>query len=326
MRGLRFTGDEKFHRVIEFFDLMKLTQLQMVLAIADKGSLRAAARELGITQPSFTHSLADLERELGASLFERSAHGMVPTPVGEVFLRRAAVINNDARRAREEVAQFLGNDQGEVLMGLSVVAHLVLLPMALPLFRQRFPRVRLRIVEGAFPAMESRLRDGSMDFYVGPVPELPPGSEFHMEKLFDNTRAVFARRGHPLAQAQSLAEIAHAPWITTGITGKAEAEFLELFHQLGLPQPQLAIEAESMLTLLTALMTTDALAITLRQYDEHPLTRSVLQRIEVKEVLPAPPIVVIKRVALPLTPAADYLCDMFRRASIAYLASLPKPN
>lgn len=303
---------------------MKLTQLQMVLAIADKGSLRAAARELGITQPSLTHSLGELERELGATLFERRARGMVPTPVGQVFLRRAAVIDNDARRARDEVAQFLGNDQGEVVVCLSVVAHLVLLPMALPLFQQRFPRVRLRIVEGAFPGVESRLRDGSMDFYIGPAPELPPTSEFRVEKLFDNTRSVFARRGHPLAQAKSLADIAHASWITTGITGKAESEFLELFAQLGLPQPRLVLQAESMLTTLTTLLATDALAITLRQYDEHPLTRSALQRIEVREVLPAPPIVVVRRAALPLAPAADYFCDMFGRASLAYQASLPK--
>lgn len=151
-----------------------------------------------------------------------------------------------------------------------------------------------------------------------------PTSEFRVEKLFDNTRSVFARRGHPLAQAKSLADIAHASWITTGITGKAESEFLELFAQLGLPQPRLVLQAESMLTTLTTLLATDALAITLRQYDEHPLTRSALQRIEVREVLPAPPIVVVRRAALPLAPAADYFCDMFGRASLAYQASLPK--
>jgi DNA-binding transcriptional LysR family regulator len=303
---------------------MKLTQIQMVLAIADKGSLRAAARELGITQPSLTHSLGELERELGATLFERHARGMAPTPVGEVFLRRAAVIDNDARRARDEVAQFLGNDQGEVVICLSVVAHLVLLPMALPLFQQRFPRVQLRIVEGSFPAVESRLRDGSMDFYIGPAPELQPSSEFQVEKLFDNTRAVFARRGHPLANARSLAEIAHASWITTGITGKAESEFLELFAQLGLPQPQLMLQAESMLTTLTTVLATDALVMTLRQYDEYSLTRSALQRIDVQEVIPAPAIVAVRRAALPLAPAADYFYDMFGRASLAYQASLSK--
>ena len=301
---------------------MKLTQFQMMLAIAEKGSLRAAARELDITQPSLSHSLAALERELGATLFKRSSQGMIPTPVGQVFLRRAAVIDNEARRARDEVAQFLGNDQGEVVVCLSVVAHLVLLPMALPLFQQRFPRVQLRILEGAFPSVESRLRDGSMDFYIGPAPELPPTNEFRVEKLFDNTRAVFARRGHPLAKAKSLTDIADANWITTGITGRAEAEFIELFSQLKLPQPRLVLQAESMLTTLTALLATDALTITLRQYEEHPLTRSALERIDVREVLPAPAIVVVQRSALPLAPAADYFCDMFRRASLAYQASL----
>ncbi len=297
---------------------MKLNQLRMVLAIADKGSLRAASRELGISQPSLTHSLADLERELGATLFERRSRGMVPTPVGRVFLRRAAVIDSETRRAREEVAQFLGSDQGEVLVCLSVVAHLVLLPMALPLFQQRFPGVRLRIVEGAFPAVEPRLRDGSMDFYIGPAPEPAAASGYAVEKLFDNTRAVFARSGHPLAQARSLADLADASWVTTGITGKADAELRELFAQHGMPPPRLVLQAESMLTTLTSVISTDALVLTLRQYEEFPLTRGALHRIPIREELAAPPITIVQRAALPLAPAADYLCDMFRRASAAY--------
>ena len=305
---------------------MKLTQLRMVLAIADKGSLRAAARELGMSQPSLTYSLGELERELGATLFERRSRGMSPTPVGQVFLRRAAVIDSEARRARQEVAQFLGSDQGEVNICLSVVAHLVLLPMALPLFQQRFPGVRLRIVEGAYPAVEPRLRDGSMDFYIGPAPEPAPAGEFAIEKLFDNGRAVFARRGHPLAQARALADLAGASWITTGITDKAEAELRKLFAQHRLPPPRLVLQSESVLTTLATLMATDALVITARQYDEFSLTRSVLQRIDVREDLLAPPIVVVRRAALPLAPAADYFCDMFRRASVAYQASLQEPQ
>ncbi|HSV84826.1 MAG TPA: LysR substrate-binding domain-containing protein [Ramlibacter sp.] len=300
---------------------MKLNQIRMVLAIADKGSLRAAARDLDMTQPSLTHSLGELERELGATLFERNARGMVPTPVGQVFLRRAAVVDSEARRAREEVAQFLGSDHGELFICLSVVAHLALLPMALPLFQQRFPGVRLRVLEGAFPAVESRLRDGSMDFYIGAAPDPAPSSEFVVEKLFDNTRAVFARQGHPLAQARSLAELAGASWITTGITDKAEAELRELFAQHRLPPPRLVLQSESMLTMLSTLMATDAMVIALRQLEEFPLTRSALQRVPVREDLPAPPVVVVRRAALPLAPAADYFCDMFRRAAVAYQKS-----
>ncbi len=302
---------------------MKLHQLRAALTVAEKGSLRAAARELGMSQPALTHNIGELERELGAALFERRSHGMTPTPVGELFLRRAKVIASESRRALEEVAQFLGSDHGEVVVCLSIVAHLVLLPMALRLFQLRFPSVRLRVIEGSFPAVETRLRDGTVDFFIGPAPDTHLSREFALEKLFENTRAVYARRGHPLAQAHSLAELVEASWITTGATDDAEERFKNVFTRNHLPAPRVVAQAESMLTMLMMVMSSDALAISLRQYNEFALTHSALQVIEVKESLPAPQIVIIKRTALPLTPAAEYLADMFRRASAAYVSSAP---
>lgn len=300
---------------------MKLNQLRAVTAVAEQGSLRAAARHIGMSQPALTRTIGELERELGATLFERGVRGMTPTPAGKVFIRRARVIASEARRAHEEVLQFLGGDEGHVEVCLSIVAHLALLPTALPLFQKRYARTRLHIVEGAFPAAEPRLRDGSMDFYIGPSPERKPSREFKVEKLFDNTRAVFARRGHPRAHARSLSELTDEVWATTGITNRAENEFTKLFARYKLPTPKATIQADSMLSLLTTLMSSDALAVTLRQYSEFPLTRGALKMIEVKEPLPAPPIVLIRRAALPLTPAADYLADMFRRAAANYLRS-----
>ncbi|HEY4374542.1 MAG TPA: LysR substrate-binding domain-containing protein [Burkholderiales bacterium] len=303
---------------------MKFHHLHAVTAVADRGSLRAAARALGMSQPALTHSIGELERELGASLFERRARGMALTPVGELFVQRARVITSESRRAQEEVAQFLGASAGDIVVCLSVVAHLALLPMALPLFQQRYPQARLRILEGAFPAMASRVRDGSIDFYIGPTPEPALAREFVVEQLFDNTRAIFARKGHPLANARSLKDLMGAQWMTTGITERAEAEFEEFFASHGLPVPQIAVQGESMLSMLMTLMSTDMLTITLRQFDEFPLTRSALQIIDTRETMSAPPIAIVRRAALPLTPAADYLCDMFRRAAVAYAGAMPK--
>ncbi len=303
---------------------MKLHQLRAALAVAEHGSLRGAARALGMSQPALTHNIGELERELGAPLFERRARGMTTTPLGELVLRRARTITNEARHVLEDVQQYLGGDKGDVAVCLSIVAHFALLPVALPLFQQRFGNVHLQIVEGSFPAVESRLRDGSMDFYIGPAPKPAPSREFAVEKLFDNTRRVFARRGHPLAAARSLRELGGASWITTGTTSDAEAEFSTLFVHNGLPPPRLVIKAESMLSALMTLMSSDALAMTLRQYDEFELTRSALQVINIQEPLPAPSIVIVRRAGLPLTPAADYLCDMFRRASAQYVSARQK--
>ncbi len=294
------------------------------LTVAEKGSLRAAARELGMSQPALTQSIGELERELGAALFERRARGMSPTPVGERFLLRARVISTETRRAREEVAQLIGSDQGEVTVCLSSAAHITLLPMALPLFQKRYPEVRLRLIEGPFRTVEARLRDGSVDFYIGPRPGTSPAREFTVETLFENTRTVFARKGHPLGKARSLAELTQATWITTGITDKADSELAQLFAQRQLPPPRSVIQTESMLSLLMTLASSDALAITLRQFSEFAAIHDTLQVVPIEEVLPAPTIVLINRAALPLTPAAEYFCDMFRRASADYRSSRPR--
>ena len=88
---------------------MKLNQLRNVGAIAEHGSLRGAARALGLAQPALTRSVQELEHELGTPLFERRKRGMTLTRAGEAFVRRANAILSDVRRAREEVEQISGS-------------------------------------------------------------------------------------------------------------------------------------------------------------------------------------------------------------------------
>ena len=71
---------------------MTLNQIRNVVAIAERGSLRSAARALGVTQPAVTRSIRELEHELGVTLFERKATGMALTSLGDAFVRRASGI------------------------------------------------------------------------------------------------------------------------------------------------------------------------------------------------------------------------------------------
>src|SRR5262249_8002374 len=91
---------------------MKLNQMRDVVAIAERGSLRAAARHLSLAQPALTRSVHELERELGVPLFERRARGMILTPMGEAFVRRANAVLSEVRRARDEVEQLHGGTRG----------------------------------------------------------------------------------------------------------------------------------------------------------------------------------------------------------------------
>ena len=295
---------------------MKLHHFREAVAIAEHGSIRAAARELQTAQSALTRSLAELERELGAPLFERRARGVVATPLGQIFVRRAASIMNEVRRTSEEVKQLLGSTTGTVTAGLSIAAHLALLPSSLTAFLARYPDIRLDIIEGFYPTLEAGLRDGGVDFYLGPDPGQALAPELSREILFATRRTVLGRRGHPLGAARSLRDLDGAKWVTNSITMEAEDEIGAVFARYGLPLPQLALRSRSALTLMTCLSHSDLLAMVPIQWNAFALTRDVLAAIPVQEELAAPPIVVIKRADLPLTPAAMYLLDLLRRGQV----------
>ena len=294
---------------------MKLHHFRDAVAIAEHGSLRAAARHLGIAQPTLTRGLSELERELGAPLFERRSKGMLATRLGEAFVRRATAILNDVRRTRDEFEQLRGNAVGSITVGLSIAAHLWLLPKVLEPFRRRFPKVHLHIIEGFYPALEQGLQDGSIDFYVGPDPGLNLPRALYKQVLLSGRRAVLCRSRHPLANATSLKDLINAEWITTSITPRAEKELGVLFKRYGLPQPTLAMRSQSALTLLTCLAHSDLLAMAPAQWTMSPFANRVLTAIHVKEELSAPAIIFVTRSDVPPSPAASFLIDLIKRAA-----------
>ncbi len=293
---------------------MKLHHFKEVVRIAEQGSIRAAARSLNMAQPALTRSLADLERELGASLFERRARGVVTTTFGDAFVRRAAVILNEMRRTRDDIDQLRGATTGSVTVGLSIAAHISLLSPSLQPFRRKFPQVRLNVIEGLYPTLQGGLTSGSVDFYVGPDCDGHVSTELTREELFDGRRTILCRTGHPLASAKSLGDLCDGEWMSTSITADARDEIRGVFEKNNLSPPKIAMRGQSALTLLICLTSTDLLAMVPTQWTELAMIKGVLDVIHVREELEAPSIVLVTRGGLPLTPAATYLLDLMRRA------------
>lgn len=292
---------------------MKLEQLQHLIAIVEHGSLRSAARRLGLPQPALTRSVRNLERELGADLFARQTTGMVLTAEGVRFHRRACAIANEARRAREEIQQPGPDYEATVSVALSIMPHLGMLPDALPVFRRAYPKVKLTLTESLLPAVEGALRDGSLDFYLGALPRLKPAPGLAMQHLCDNTRVVVCRKGHPLSKATTLKALVDADWAATAIDHNAEDDLAGLFSAYGLSPPRVMLQAQSALSVQVALARTDLLAMLPRQWMSFGMTRDVLDVIPVCEILPAPAIVLVHRPDLPLSPPSEFFCDVLLR-------------
>lgn len=298
---------------------MKLTHLRDLVAVADRGGLRRAARHLGLAQPALSRSIRELEHELEASLFERSTTGMVLTPIGEAFGRRCAAIQLELQRAMDEVKQLRGVAAGTVSIGLSTAPHVALLPHVIAPFHRRYADVLLKISEGLFPAMEAGIRNGAVDFYVGPLSEDRLAGEFTSEKLFDNERVVMARPGHPLADARSLSDLADARWVATSVTTSSKAELDPVFELYDLPLPKISVQAHSALTMISVAASSDLLAMLPQQWLGFAQSTGLLQHVAIRERLAAPAICLVTRSTLPLTPAAEHLSDLLRKAVINHV-------
>lgn len=297
---------------------MKLNQIRDVIAVAERGSLRSAARYLNIAQPAITRSIRDLENELGTPLFERHATGVELTAAGKAFVQRTSAIQEEVQRAKDEVAQLSDKKTGTVTMALSTVSHLALLPRALPSFSRTYPDVVVRIIEGLFPATEAGLLNGSIDFYVGPLSGGPPSGELSVEHLFSNNRLILGRKKHPLASATSLADLTDASWITTAVTAATEDELTPLFTRAELPPPRVAMKVQTGLSMITTVAYSNHLAMLPQQWLEFTGVADLVESFPIDVPIPAPSICMVRRSKLPLTPVAEHMADLFRRASTRY--------
>src|SRR5918994_5878492 len=101
---------------------MRLNQIRDFVSIVEAGSIRAAARALGVTHPAMTKSVRQLEDDLHVQLIRRSTRGVVPTAPGRAFLARARAIQAEVRKAQEELSALAAEGSGTVNLSLSAAA------------------------------------------------------------------------------------------------------------------------------------------------------------------------------------------------------------
>lgn len=298
---------------------MKLHHLRNVVAVVERGSLRAGARHLGLAQPAVSRSIKELEQELGLVLFERNKFGMTLTRAGEVFVRRAKGIQAELARTLEEMEHLKGEDRGTITVGCSSATLIAMVPTIVNRFHVKYPNIRIKLLEGSLPMLETQIRDGLVDLYYGPVAGGFTDPALLIELLFENERMIIGRKGHPLRFALTLADLVGASWVTTPMAIDSDSEVNSVFAAAGLPSPRIVMQASSAMNLAVIVATSDLLAPVPQQWMEIIKATGAMERIPVKEVTKAPKICAVRRANTPLTPAAEFLNDLAARAASTYL-------
>ncbi|WP_329165123.1 LysR family transcriptional regulator [Streptomyces sp. NBC_01267] len=192
---------------------MSLRQYEYALAIAEEGSVTAAAERLHVAQPSVSQQIRGLERELGVKLFARTPTGLVPTVVGRAFLREAEVAVSASRRARATARAGADDVVGELVVAVQMGFGTRQLPGALSALRRRFPRLEVTVFEEPSSAELERLcRRGVLDLALMAACERSPADAHH---LGDEEFVVVLGAGHRLLAADRvpLRELEGEPWV-----------------------------------------------------------------------------------------------------------------
>lgn len=287
---------------------MRLKQIETFVTVAECGSIRAAARELGISQPAVTKSVRSLEQELHTQLVERSPHGVVLTVPGRAFIARARVVKSELSMARQELAG-AGSGAGTVAFGVGPVAAVWIAPPALARFHQIAPMARIRVVEGFPPALLPLVRDASLDFAIGPKLDVTLDPSLSFRPLFREEFAVVARKGHPMRRARSLHELAETDWVDLWKPGLPNGPLDRTFAAAGLPVPRQVVQCESYNIVASVVAKTDMLALLSRRLLALPLARESLQEIAIQEHHPHLTVGMFTRIDPPLTQLAVHMAE-----------------
>ncbi len=181
---------------------MDLMLLRSLLAVADTGSITAAADRIGVSQPALSRRIQLLEAQLGAELLARGRKGALLTALGRLVEAEARGLVGRYEQMRDLVRAHQGLQGGSVRIGGGATAVSFLLPKAIAEFRRDYPAIRFQLKEAGSAEVVRDVVDGRLE--IGLV-TLPINThELAVEPLLTDRIVLVAPRDHPLAARRSV--------------------------------------------------------------------------------------------------------------------------
>ena len=215
--------------------------------VIEQGSLAKAARQLSVSQPALSKSMDRLEGELGIKLLSRGAAGIEPTAAGQLIYSHARLIRDQMDLAKKRLQGEKRQAQVVTLGALPSLASSVI-PLAVSRWKERNPRVVLRVVERVQVELLLDLLRSEFNFIVGQTEYYDISLEGLKQRvLFRDRLCVFARPKHPLSRIAELswADLAQFPWVCPMVGGSQRTVLEKVLASAGVELPQQLIECES---------------------------------------------------------------------------------
>ena len=175
---------------------MNLKEQEYVCALAENGTITAAAKELYISQPALSIYINNLEKALGVRLFERVGKQFILTYAGEQYVEKAKTILRLSHELDEKLKDITGNYSGRIRIGVQMRRATGFLPPIIAAYEKEFPGVEVIIYEGNMNELKESIQNFKSDLLLCNRVDLP----LYMESfaVFKECLLIAVPKDHPI--------------------------------------------------------------------------------------------------------------------------------
>ena len=264
----------------QLLNRLRMRQVALILAVENKRTLRAAAAELGMTQPAATKMLHELEDALGQPLFDRVGRGLKLNVAGACVTNYFRGMRGSIEALNRELQELRLGSSGKLFIGSIMAAAPEHLTTALAQIKVALPLLSVEIAVGTSDRLMEHLRDGTLDLVIGRI-LAASGGDYRFRPLAAEALSVVVACDHPLAAKRKVAFAALQayPWILQPPDSPMRDVLEQEFRSHDTPLPRGLIETASILTTTHLIANTRMIAVIPQtiasRYERHGLLRIV---------------------------------------------------
>ena len=293
---------------------IKLTDLHVLLAVAQSGSMAKAASQLSVSHPVISRSIRELEHTLGVRLLERNPRGVELTPYGRAMLSRSNAAFDELRQGVKDIEFLADPAAGEVRIGGTGPLIASFVSSIVERLHRRYPRMVFHIATTTGLALQRDLDERKFDLLIlrriGPFAE----DQVSFEVLYDNPYFVAAGVKSPWARRRrvELADLIDELWILPPAGTRFGSLARDIFGAKGLPCPRGAVIASGLETTINLVGTGHYLTIYPESLFTFPAAHPFIRKLPIELPIVSGPIGILTLKNRMLSPAAQLFIEAAR--------------
>lgn len=290
---------------------IKLSDLHILMAVAQSGSMARAASQLSVSHPVISRSIADLERTLGVQLLERNPRGVELTDYGRAMLNRSNAAFDELRQGVKDIESLADPTTGEVRIGTTPPLSASFVSAVIDRLGKRYPRMVFHVVIDGSGDLRASLRDRRVDLLVFRDRRAMEDEALNFETLFESPYVVVAGTKSPWTRRRhiELSDLMEEMWALPAPENAFGGFVVNAFRASGLAAPRTTVVANALELRANLLRTGRYLSIVPEFWLQFPIRHPFIRKLPVVLPLESGPIGIFTLKNRMLNPAAQLFVD-----------------